>query len=92
MSIDVTKEIESVKTTSEFDAIVERMKVSHPLKYEARLKSGDLAKQRNALIDDSSAEVNLATLSKAELVGLAKDRGIELTGSETKAELLEKLK
>lgn len=51
MSIEISKEVESVKTVQEFDVLVERMKVSHPLKYAARLASGDLAKQRSQLID-----------------------------------------
>lgn len=92
MSIDVSQEVENVKTASEFDVLVEKMKVTHPVKYAERLKSGDLAKQRASLIQDVDEVVDLTKLSKPELVALATEKGLALTGEETKAKLVELLK
>lgn len=71
MSIDVSKEVLSVETVEEFDAIVERMKISHPLKYEARLASGDLAKQRALL---KGGEVKEEEVKEEKVEGVKEEK------------------
>lgn len=91
MSINVNNQVESVQTLEEFDALVERIKVSHPLKYAQRLESGDLAKQRALLGEIKTEPESIKSLSKSKLIALAEEKGIELTGKESKEELVEKI-
>ena len=96
MSIKVSVEVQSVTTVEEFDALVARMKISHPLKHAARVASGDLDRQRSKLIQKVEEKPvdpsEPAELTKKELIEEAVKKGIALTGTESKAELKELLK
>lgn len=102
MSIQVANEILSVTTVEEFDEIVKSMKKSHPLKYAARVASGDLDKQRSQLIQPVAKEVPEVKVevvkeesevkTKKQLIEEVVAKGIQLSGTESKADLLELLK
>jgi hypothetical protein len=82
-------------TLEQFEAWEEQYKKDRPEMYAARVANGDIERQRVLCGGKPKADPavkSVEELTKPELVTLAKEKGVELTGSETKAELVEKLK
>lgn len=85
----------NAQTVEEFERVLEIYAKTNPEKYAAKLASGELERFRSTLVGyvpEAPKVKPVEELSKSELLVLAKEKGIELEGTETKAELVEKLK
>jgi len=91
----------SVQTVSEFDALLEDLKVQNPVKYEMRVKSGDFDRFRATLKDETKKEEKkeevveptpkelLEEKTVPELKEMLEEKGLEAEGK--KADLIASL-